>query len=316
MERQINGILTDIQRFSVHDGPGIRTVMFFKGCPLRCKWCQNPETQKLADRILYNPALCIGCGACIRACPKHAIDPETGEYDRSRCTACGSCVETCYAGARTIPGAKWTLADARKAALADQIFYRKSGGGVTLSGGEVTMQPEFALALLEALQIEGVHTAIETCGACSLQTMLRFLPLTDLFLYDVKLMDPARHRSYTGGDNEQILQNLRELGARRANLIIRVPLIPGVNDSEENLRQTGLLAREVGAWELHLLPFHQLGEGKWDNLGMPYECRSCQPPSEAQLESAKQQIEALGVPVNIGGLGIYSGRGDKTHDKS
>lgn len=316
MENNTNAIITDIQRFSVHDGPGIRTVIFFKGCPLRCKWCQNPETQQMSERILYNPSLCIGCGACIRVCPAHAIDTKTGEFDRARCQACGKCVETCYAGARSIPGVKWTLADTLKVALADQIFFEKSGGGVTLSGGEVTMQAEFALTLLQQLKANGIHTAIETSGACSTSTITRFLPFTDLFLYDIKMIDPLRHQFYTGMSNERILKNLRELGTRHANIIIRIPLIPGINDTEDNLQQTGQLAKEVGASEVHLLPFHQLGEGKWDNLGIQYEFRNYQPPSTDQLESAKNTIEAYGTPVNIGGLGIYSNGGDLKHDKS
>ena len=308
--------ITDIQRFSVHDGPGIRTVVFFKGCPLRCKWCQNPETQKMENRILFNQALCIGCRKCIDVCPYGAIDPLTGYYDRTRCVACGRCVENCYSGARTIPGKQLTLEEVFRTICDDLIFYQKSSGGVTLSGGEVTMHPDFAVELLNACQERGIHTAIETCGYCTEEVMRRFLHGVDMFLYDIKHTDSERHRLYTGVGNERILSNLFLLAENRKNIVIRMPFIPGVNDEDENLVEMGKIALRVRAMEVHLLPFHQLGEGKWDNLDIYYECRNFQSPTEEQLQYAKDILERMGLCVNIGGLGIYDGKGEKSNDQS
>lgn len=301
--------ITDIQRYSVHDGPGIRTVVFFKGCPLRCKWCQNPETQYMKKLVMFNPELCVGCGKCVEICPNHAIDPVTGLLDRDKCTACGTCLEGCYAGARTIPGDEMSLDEVFDTVCLDEVFYKNSGGGVTLSGGEVTMHADAASKLLRRCKARGISTAIETCGFCAFSELEKLLPYVDYYLYDIKLMDGERHREYTGQPNAVVHDNLRRLGKLGKTIIIRIPFIPTVNDSEENLRQTAELAREVNAMEVHLLPFHQIGESKWNNLGFNYTFHDYQPPSEKLLEQAADILREYGLRVNIGGLGEYSTEG-------
>ena len=297
--------ISDIQRFCVHDGPGIRTVVFFKGCPLRCKWCQNPETQDAKPQLMVLPNLCIGCGVCVQACPHHALEMDGTQIvmNRSRCTVCGACAKTCYAGARRIVGASQTVEEIERLVLTDEVFYHNTGGGVTLSGGEVTLYPAFAQALLRKLQARGVHTAIETCGHCSWPAFEQVLQHTDLVLYDLKHTNAMVHQRSTGVDNILILENLRRIRRMGKAVILRFPLIPGVNDGAENLRKTAELAREYGIEELHLLGFHQLGENKWYGLDMDYQCAAYPTPEDAELRRAAELMERLGLRVNIGGSG-------------
>ncbi|MCL1895256.1 MAG: glycyl-radical enzyme activating protein [Clostridiales bacterium] len=348
--------VTDIQRYSVHDGPGIRTVVFFKGCPLRCAWCQNPETQAPESELALFPDRCIGCGECIRVCPSGAIGaaedgpstgrepspgaaedgPSTGQgrcteaaeegpstgrepspgaaeeglssdwglrTDRGLCTACGACVQVCYAGARCIYGKPMTVADVLEEAVRDRVFFDNSGGGVTLSGGEPLFQATAAAKLLRQLKVFGIHTAVETCGYGDGDDFSHILAHTDCVLFDIKHMDSAKHLEFTGVDNALILENLDRAAGSNADLVIRLPLIPGVNDDDENLRQTAGLAQKVGAKEVHLLGFHQAGRSKWQGLGRDYRFAALGGAAPEKLDAAKAIFEAVGVGACIGGGG-------------
>lgn len=263
-------LIGDIGRYAVHDGPGIRTTVFFKGCPLRCPWCHNPEFIAAATEIAFYPERCIGCGECRELCPEAALTVgKIAAIDRSRCTLCGRCVAGCPTRALELVGGKYDLEELTGILLRDRLFYETSGGGVTLSGGEPTMQLPFCGELLSRLRREGIHTAIETNGFFAWDEFrTACLPHLDLILFDVKIADPARHRQVTGAGNETILANLqRLLAARPADVIVRVPLIPGYTADEENLVRVAGRLREFGARRCSLLPYHPHGLAKAEKLG-------------------------------------------------
>jgi len=264
--------LFDIQHYAVHDGPGIRTLVFFKGCPLRCRWCCNPESH-VPDRELRHLALrCTGCGACLAACPRGAIGERPGggrHIERDTCRECPApCVDVCPHGALARVGFDMTVAAVIERVEADRDFYRNSGGGVTLSGGEPLAQPRFLLALLAALRERELHVALETAGYAPPATLAAAAPLVDLFLFDVKLIDPARHRALTGRDNAPILDNLAALAASRGgDVIVRLALIPGVNDDPQNLDAVAALMHRLGLRRIDLSGYHSLGTEKYAMLG-------------------------------------------------
>lgn len=299
------GVITNVQRFCVHDGPGIRTTVFFKGCPMRCIWCQNPETHLVRAELMHRKESCIGCGYCIRSCPNGAVFMRDGriEIDRTRCKVCGKCAQTCYAGSMEIIGKQCTVESLMAELLRDEAFFRKSGGGVTLSGGEVMLQYRFAAQLLARLHERGIGTAIETAGYCDWEAFETVLPHTDLFLYDVKHLDDAVHRNYTGVSNRTIQDNLRRLSECGARLVIRVPLIPQVNDSVEHMTRVAELAVSLGAKELHILPFHQAGSSKWTALDKDYSCAQWSTHDSAYLETVRAAVEAKGIRTDLGGGG-------------
>lgn len=298
-------VITEIQRFSVHDGPGIRTLIFFKGCPLRCKWCQNPETYSRLPQTMYTQSECIACGRCVQACPVHAVSVRDNvlmtQWDK--CIACGKCAEVCPPKARRIVGEKKTLAEVMKLVLRDRVFYINSGGGVTLSGGEVTMQAAFAVRLLKALREEGIHTAIETCGFAKPEIFDRVAQAADLVLFDVKHSEPHRHRFFTGADNLLIHENLRRTVRSGKPVLARYPLIPGVNDDEGTINETGDVCLKLGIDTVHILPFHQAGETKWDGIGEEYSFKGLKGMAVKDAESAKAILEAKGLTVSLGGSG-------------
>ena len=297
------GIITDIQRFSVHDGTGIRTIVCLKGCPLRCAWCHNPETNLVCREVAYYRDKCIGCAACVQACPNGAIQPD-GTVQRERCKVCGTCAEACCTCARVMIGQERTVDELVEQLLRDQVFYRASGGGVTLSGGEPSAQPQFARALAEQIHARGISTAIETCGFCKWELLEPIIQACDIILYDIKHTDPVQHEKWTGVSNQLILDNICRIGGMQKKLIIRIPLIPNVNHDDNNLMATALLAQEVHAAEIHVLPFHQLGKGKWHALERDYALEELTEPDEACIARAKMILEQYsGLPVNIGGQG-------------
>lgn len=265
----ISGIVFNIQRYSIHDGPGIRTTVFLKGCPLSCLWCQNPESQSREPEIMINRNLCTLCGRCVLECENGAnsLSEECSVTDRMKCICCGRCVEICPKEARKLSGTEMTVGEVVKEVLKDQKFFESSGGGVTISGGEATFQPEFALAILGECKKTGLHTAIETCGYTSWEVLERFFKYTDLILYDIKHMDNSIHKQGTGISNEKILENAGKIAGQRP-MRVRVPLIPGFNDTEQDVREiaafAATLSKEI---EVDLLAYNPLGEGKYESLG-------------------------------------------------
>jgi len=281
------GIIFNIQRYSIHDGPGIRTTVFFKGCPLKCFWCQNPESQETRPEVLINRSVCSSCGRCIDVCPIRVnLLSERGMIiDREKCLGCGKCIEVCPAQGRTLVGAEMSVDDVMDEVLRDKVFYENSGGGITLSGGEPIMQPDFALQLLQKAKAEGLHTAIETCGLALWPTMEGLLHHTDLILYDIKCLDPIRHRKATGKPNRLVLENARRI-ARAKPMRIRVPLVPGFNDSVEEIRAIiEFVERDLclSPADIDLLPYNRLGEGKYERLDRESERPFLEPQSEEQV---------------------------------
>jgi len=295
------GRVFDIQRFAIHDGPGIRTTVFLKGCPLRCLWCHNPESGESALQLSNVPANCIACGACVAACPNgaHTMDAEgRHHFDRSDCTVCGACVAECHAQALQMVGRDTTAGDALAEVLRDRPFYETSGGGMTLSGGEPLAQPEFSHALLAGAKAAGLHCAVETCGLAPWDDYERLLPLVDLWLYDLKAPDSERHRELTGAPNEPILRNLRGLHEAGASILVRLPTVPEVNDQPERWQLAADLSRELPRLlGFEIMPYHRLGSGKRERLGLPPEAQAFSTPSRELVAEWVQGLRALGVTV-------------------
>jgi len=297
------GIIFDIKHFAVHDGPGIRTTVFLKGCPLRCLWCHSPESQSPRPEIAYYPNLCIHCEACIEACPNGAQTLCTPKILRERCTGTGRCVEECYAGALVMYGETATVSEVLEEVGKDAVLYETSGGGVTLSGGEPVSQPGFTSALLSALKAEGYHTALDTSGEVPWEAMERVLVDVDLVLYDLKHMDPGIHEELTGAPNERILSNLKKISALEKELVVRVPIIPGHNDSYDNLNRMGELLESLkGIEAVELLPYHNLGVPKYIALGREYPLHGLETPEPESLKVLAEVLEGRGMRVVIEGL--------------
>jgi len=297
----MTGAIFDIQRFSIHDGPGIRTTVFFKGCPLNCIWCHNPEGISRAPLLSFRPALCIGCGFCFRTCPAGCHRMEGGKhlFDRERCEACGRCAAECYPGALELVGREESAAEIMREVLRDKAFYDNSGGGLTLSGGEPLMQPDFAFELLCAARDAGLHCCVETCGFAARAALDLVRPKTDLFLFDVKETDRARHAELTGKPNDRILANLRHLHGTGADIILRLPIIPGVNDRPEHFKGIAALARDLpGLKGVEIMPYHQLGENKVGRFGLDQSRRAkASAPEPGVVEGWTGELRRRGVNV-------------------
>lgn len=262
-------IVFDIEKFAVHDGPGIRTVVFIKGCPLHCLWCHNPESQSFEPELLFDPGKCSRCGKCVSVCPQHCHDLTDGKhsFNRTACIHCGSCADTCPAEALKAVGRKMSVDEVMAEVEKDRVFYRDSGGGVTLSGGEPLAHFAFTSALLKASKEAGIHTAVETSGFAPWERIRELLPLVDLWLWDVKAV-PEKHEELTGVPIQPILENLKKLDQAGASVILRCPLVPGINDEDAALHHIAGLANTLeNVQRIDLEPYHPMGEGKSRNLG-------------------------------------------------
>lgn len=295
--------VTSIKRFAVHDGPGIRTTVFLKGCPLHCLWCHNPEGISPKPQLAYHEHKCLHCGSCVAACPNHAHGMENGRhvFDRARCTACGACVEPCLGDALTLYGQEMSAQEVMKTVLEDRLFYETSGGGLTLSGGEPLVQAEFCAELLHLAKQEGIHTAVDTCGAVREDALALTLADTDLYLYDLKHPDPERHKALTGIDNARSLGNLRRLAAEGKPVEIRIPLIPTLNDAPETLRGMGeILSGMQNVTRVKVLPYHDYARSKYLSLGLEDTMPHVAPPEDDALEKACDILRSFGVPAVSG----------------
>ena len=297
------GTVFNIQRYSIHDGPGIRTTVFLKGCPLDCWWCQNPESQLSGQEMIFWGDRCIGCGACSTICPSDAIQIKNGipVTEKEKCILCEKCIEKCPALAREMIGKKLTTEEVIKEIEKDLVFYEESDGGVTFSGGEPLRQSEFLESLLICCQKKKIHTAVDTSGYISWEILNKISPKVDLFLYDLKLMDNERHKKYTGVSNELILENLKKLSSVHNNILVRFPVIPGINDDYQNIKEIGKFLSSLKIAQVSLLPYHYIGIDKYRRLGMTYRLAGIQSPSEERLSEVSAILRKFNLNVKLRG---------------
>lgn len=298
------GRVFNIEKYAIHDGPGIRTTVFFKGCPLHCWWCHNPEGQNPENELIYRESRCIGCGACVEKCPNKALSLSSGHVavNRKSCIVCGACASVCPTEALSIAGKEMSTAGVISEIERDMPFYEESEGGVTFSGGEPLLQPDFLEALLNECKDRDVHTTLDTSGYASRSVFDRVKSKVDLFLYDIKSMNKAKHRRFTGVSNHLILTNLQRLAKDRCDVAISIPIIPRINDDQENIRRAGEFISSMQNVEyVSLLPYHDAGIEKYKNLGRLYRLRQLKPPSNLEMNMIREKLEAFGLNVRIGG---------------
>jgi pyruvate formate lyase activating enzyme len=298
------GIVFNMQRFSIHDGPGIRTIAFLKGCPLTCHWCSNPESHKKEPQVMFNINNCVGCRKCEKICSLGAIDFNlTNRINQSICTGCGKCVDACLPGALVMSGCKRTVEDVVNELKKDVAQYRRSGGGITLSGGEPLSQPDYASELLKACKSLGWHTAMETTAFASEDAIEKVIPWVDLVLLDIKSMDTDKHKRFTGVNNEIILKNAKKIAQLGTEVVVRVPVIPLFNADETSIKDIAVFVKSLmSVKELHLLPYHKLGVNKYECLGKHYPInKDITTPNEDIMMRLKNVVEAYGLKCNIGG---------------
>lgn len=310
-----SGMVFHIQRFSLHDGPGIRTTVFLKGCALECFWCHNPEGRHAYPEVRYFPERCIACGSCVSACPHsaHVLEGGVHTFLRERCEGTGACVETCFAEALQMNGRLMSVAEVISEVIADRPFYESSGGGVTLSGGEPTLDSPFTLAILKGCKDRGLHTAIETCGECPWGSLDPLLGATDLVMMDIKAMSDERHRNATGKGNSRILANARLLALSGAPIVFRTPVVPGVNDSKEEIGRIASFIRELAGIRksaegngavpreirYELLRFHNLASDKYRSLGRKYRAASLDPLPDEEMLGLLDAAQREGIDARI-----------------
>lgn len=295
----MDGIVYNIQRMSTKDGPGLRTTVFLKGCPLHCPWCSNPESQSFKPQLLVFSNLCTGCGACEHVCPQHAVVRTGNVYNRDRalCTDCGLCAAQCPTKAREMSGQRMTVDEIMRVVDSDSLFYGNSDGGVTIGGGEPTSAGDFLLALLDECAGRGYHTCVDTCGVCAPERFREVMRRAELFLYDCKHMDPEEHKRLTGSDNAVILENLGSLFAAGKAVRIRVPLMPGINDTEKNIAAMAGFLHKHGRYEVDVLPCHAFGQSKYDALNLTRPTMVSYQPEE--LRAALERFARYDLKANI-----------------
>lgn len=301
---EIRGLIFDIKKFAVHDGPGIRTTVFLKGCPLNCWWCHNPESINPKPELVLFEDKCIGCDECFKVCPQNAheiLSDGKRIYHREKCVLCGKCVEVCYAEALVMEGEEVTVEEVMVELRKDIPFYENSGGGITLSGGEPMFQHKFALAILKQCKIEGLHTAIDSSGQASWQIYEKVLPYVDLVLYDIKHIDSEKHKVYTGVSNRLILENLKRIGEYDVPVEIRMPIIPGINDAKDYItRAAKFLTGMKNITRVELLPYHKLGGSKYTRLEKEYKLQDLEPPEVEKMNEIAEWISSFGLKVHVG----------------
>jgi pyruvate formate lyase activating enzyme len=298
------GMIFDIRKYSIHDGPGIRTTVFFKGCPLRCRWCHNPEGQCSEPELVYRRSRCITCGECSEKCEREAIQlaKQGISIDRKKCSLCSDCSRVCPSDALSIAGKQLSVKEVLEEIEKDRAFYEESGGGVTFSGGEPLLQPEFLNALLKECKARAIHTTLDTCGFAQPEIIERIQSKVDVFLYDLKIMDDKKHRKYTGRSNELILRNLKKLAESARRIVVSFPVIPSINDDGENVMETAKFVSSLrNVQQINLLPYHRAGIEKYKSLGKPYKLDRIRPPTSQGIKSVKERMEGFGIRVGIGG---------------
>ncbi len=297
------GMVFNIQKFSIHDGPGIRTTVFFKGCPLNCLWCHNPESQSFDKELMINRDKCTGCGRCVQKCKSNAISMKDGlpVNDFDKCTVCGTCTDFCINNAREIVGEEKAINEILKEIDKDSVFYDQSQGGVTFSGGEAMCQINVLEQLAMRCKEKGISVAVDTCGYVPFESFERILEYVDVFLYDIKLMDSSLHKKYTGVGNELILENLIKLSERGANINLRIPVIAGINEDDETIKSILNFIKETNINKVNLLPYHDIARNKYERLGKTYESTLMEVPSSERMKELKEMFEKSGYKTKIGG---------------
>jgi pyruvate formate lyase activating enzyme len=297
------GAIINIQKYSIHDGPGIRTTVFFKGCPLDCWWCHNPESQNPTPEIMFFKEKCTGCGMCLKRCPQNAIElvegyPVTSEIN---CILCGKCSYFCPSNAREIVGKEITVKDLTREIIKDEIFYEESNGGVTFSGGEPLMHADYLNDVLKICKDKNIHTTIDTCGYVDFEKFEKIIDNVDLFLFDIKHMDNENHLEYTGVSNFIILENLKKLSQRGSNIHIRMPIIAGINDDDANINAAVDFISKLNIIQVDLLPYHKMGMDKYIRLNMKYKMSGLEKPSNEIMENIAEKFRTAGIKIKIGG---------------